>query len=482
MNLNAYFIIIFISLNLLGTICFAEYDIDIHDHIRSIKGIPTPENRNDLFVLKGGQVDPSIFLEYAENLLRQSDYKNREFFSGLGFAIRGELEKLCNSLHYLRRKYCLNNSYDTSLAPFTLLKMQNSRILLPDSYYSVGELPENITMTASEKLRSNCLAICKDESIGKVLSHGSTSQYRQTIRKLTEMGPSCLKMALYSLGEQYEKYNERIKPTGTCEQETGRQKNICEKLKRDHEQITQRISDLADIVTSQNSSETTLSLTAFCLGNNSSIDTIGKFFKDLKDEHDCSKYQHGEEREFYPGISNGYKVKKEVNGSYTISMAMDFSYHYLQTLDSIKDRDPLALPSSQIFESASYQNQIHNLSMQKMTECINRANVKMLGPNGEQLNIVITDGKEDTCTPKHRIQIHRYLASANSIDYPEDINCPTMVHEVLHNAGFVDEYKEKRNGEYVYVDTGRVTRVEGGTPPEYQEVFLLDGFVAEGFR
>ena len=479
MKLNIYFIIIFISLNFLGTICSAQDDdddddIDIHDHIRSIKGIPTPENRDDLFFLKAGQIDPSGFLEYAESLLRQSDYENRSFFSGLGFTIQEEIKKICNLLPYRKRRYCLNNSYDTFLAPFILLKMQNNRILLPDDYYPVGELPEDIARLAREKLRSNCLAICKDKSIGEVLTHGSISQYNQTVHKLTELGSPCLKMALYSLGKQYKKYNEKIKPTGNCKQETGRQKNICERLKRNHEQITQRISDLVDIVTPQSSSETTLSLSASCLENNSSINIIDNFLKEVEDAHNCSEYQSGEERELYPRnrAKGGYKIKKEADGSYTVSMAIEFSYQYLQKLDHKKDRDPLALPSSHIFDSASYQNQTHNVYMQKTTECLNWANDYMLGPNGEQLNIVITDGKEDTCTPKHHIQIHRYFNRPNSANYSEDIDCPTMVHEVLHNAGLVDEYKEKATGKYVDVDTGEVIEVKNGPPPEYQEAFL----------
>ena len=347
-------------------------------------------------------------------------------------------------------------------------------------------------MIARGKLQSNCLNTCRDNDIGKVLSHGSISRYRQTVRKLTELGPSCLKMALYSLGQQLTNYNQdlmrmkRIGPPENCEQETGLQKNICERLKRDHEQITQRISDLADLVISQNSSGTTLSLNASCLENNSSISTIDRFFKNLKDEHDCSEYQPGEEREFYPTDFSGYKVKKEADGNYTVSIAMEFSSHYLRKAwESSRDMyRNNTLPSSHIFDSASYQNQVHNLHMQKITECIDRANVKMLGPNGEQLNIVITDGKKDTCTPKHYIQIHRYLDRANSANYPEDIDCPTMAHEVLHNAGLVDEYKERWDGQYVFINNGEVITAENinnepsevepvpGPPPA--RVFLLD--------
>ena len=477
MNFNIHFII-FISLKLISTICLANRELV--DHLNSIKGIPKFEYTGTLIALQDGQVDLSVLVEHVETLLRQSDYNNDRFNVRLGFLVYENIKRLCASLPSDQQvDDCLTNSIDSNHNLLLRLhEMQANRILLPDDYYPVGKIPENVAMTAHEKLQSNCLSTCKDNDIGKMLSHGSTSQYRQTIRRLTELGPSCLRMATYSLGEQLEDYNQkmrRIRFPDTCEQEIGRQKNVCERLKRDHKQITQRISDLADMIVSQNSSGTTLSLSASCLENNSSISTIYRFFKDLKNEHDCSEYQRGEEREFYPDRYSGYRVKKETDGSYTVSMAMEFSYHYLwKAGESIRDRDTHALSSSHVFESTNYQNQTHNLFMQKITECINRANVKMLGPTGEQLNIVIKDGKKDMCTPKHHIQIYKYFDRAASATYPEDIDCIDMVHEVLHKAGLKDEYEEKWRGGYVDANTGRVIRTEDGPPSEYQEAFLPD--------
>ena len=86
--------------------------------------------------------------------------------------------------------------------------------------------------------------------------------------------------------------------------------------------------------------------------------------------------------------------------------------------------------------------------MQKIQECIKEANTKMLGPNGERLEIILKDANEvNSCEYQHNILIRTplNLYSVSYISYPSDIdNCAVITHEVLHIFDLFDEYDKKR--------------------------------------
>lgn len=77
---------------------------------------------------------------------------------------------------------------------------------------------------------------------------------------------------------------------------------------------------------------------------------------------------------------------------------------------------------------------------QRAQGCLDQYNGAMLGPNGERLTIGIIDQLPGNV--KNVVLIHRTFPRANSRNYSFDISCSTVVHEVLHLTGLVDEYRE----------------------------------------
>lgn len=82
----------------------------------------------------------------------------------------------------------------------------------------------------------------------------------------------------------------------------------------------------------------------------------------------------------------------------------------------------------------------------KVKLCLKNVSPYMLGPNGEQIELVAVTNSEER-KMKHWglrnsvliLQPHYY---SNSRAYSKAINCATILHEVLHLTGLVDEYEE----------------------------------------
>jgi hypothetical protein len=92
-----------------------------------------------------------------------------------------------------------------------------------------------------------------------------------------------------------------------------------------------------------------------------------------------------------------------------------------------------------------------------ISACLKNAAKYMIGPNGEKLEIKIS---EDSEIPKSEILISNEITRSHSEGYSSDINCATTVHETLHLLGLIDEYKEQSIGFIVDWDTGKAKKVE----------------------
>lgn len=98
------------------------------------------------------------------------------------------------------------------------------------------------------------------------------------------------------------------------------------------------------------------------------------------------------------------------------------------------------------------------------TDCLAKADGHLNGPGGKTLKIRLAADFKTKNTPKTReVGSSDAGERANASVWPEDISCGTVVHEVLHLLGLVDEYKEKSIG-YVYdedEDTWKYVREDG---------------------
>ena len=92
--------------------------------------------------------------------------------------------------------------------------------------------------------------------------------------------------------------------------------------------------------------------------------------------------------------------------------------------------------------------------------CLKKAGPNFLGPNGETLEIDLTS---DPLVPISTIKVKRDAIRENSHTYAAHTNCQTVVHEILHLHGLVDEYREETTGVDVDPKTGQVVyRNDGG--------------------
>jgi len=106
-----------------------------------------------------------------------------------------------------------------------------------------------------------------------------------------------------------------------------------------------------------------------------------------------------------------------------------------------------------------------------LNACLEQLNPYLKGPDGEQLKIKFiskspmfrTITEDDP--PNVLINLGARQSRSNSRKYACDIDCPTMLHEILHLTGLVDEYKEKVIGVKIDKD-GNIEYVHEGAESE----------------
>ena len=142
------------------------------------------------------------------------------------------------------------------------------------------------------------------------------------------------------------------------------------------------------------------------------------------------------------GLYSSYTIKRERDGSYSIPLVLNFH-------------------PTEDYNGPVPQDKVPEYYMNKVQKCMDQANQKMLGPNGEKLNINIqapTRQNKDDCNRENAIQIAigPLGIRGHAKKYEPNFDCPTITHEVLHLLGLCDEYMETAIGFYVNSETGKV--------------------------
>jgi|GEM_PF-6654499 len=80
----------------------------------------------------------------------------------------------------------------------------------------------------------------------------------------------------------------------------------------------------------------------------------------------------------------------------------------------------------------------------RVSSCLSSLKGYLKSPDGEEMNIRLVDQakKDHFLVPETTIKIVGANARSNSASYEEDIDCPTITHEVMHLFGLCDEYEE----------------------------------------
>jgi hypothetical protein len=173
------------------------------------------------------------------------------------------------------------------------------------------------------------------------------------------------------------------------------------------------------------------------------ITQMWSFVMNLRDAANCTQYEigpQGERRFDYDrsasesGVEMRHNVIRRDQNTYLLGLNLNFT--------------------GQGSDNARYS--------ELTRQCLTQYNRHLKGPNGEQIVILINEQYPGTRPVQTDINIVRgENVRSHSRGWAHDIDCPTVLHELLHLVGLCDEYRETAIG-YIVNPDGTRTSVERG--------------------
>tara|TARA_B110001454_G_scaffold155806_1_gene145101 strand:- start:7592 stop:9340 length:1749 start_codon:yes stop_codon:yes gene_type:complete len=144
-----------------------------------------------------------------------------------------------------------------------------------------------------------------------------------------------------------------------------------------------------------------------------------------------------------PNVVNNYAVTRTGGNNFRIDMHIEFSRD---------DQDVAEEDVTQLKKN--------------MDACLQTVNQKLIGPNGERMQIQVNGTNAPKNIVRNRISLVRSVARESSRKWTPYIDCPTMTHEMMHLLGLVDEYHEKSCGFLVNPTSGKRSDLMEGPPSQ----------------
>lgn len=98
----------------------------------------------------------------------------------------------------------------------------------------------------------------------------------------------------------------------------------------------------------------------------------------------------------------------------------------------------------------------------RISRCLENSAPFLQGPEGRSLRIELSN---DPAVPVSNISLTQNQIRETSNHYSLSINCPTIIHEILHLHGLCDEYREETIGIEIDSRTGQFTYVNSPDAP-----------------
>jgi hypothetical protein len=142
------------------------------------------------------------------------------------------------------------------------------------------------------------------------------------------------------------------------------------------------------------------------------------------------------------GVTQKYSVEQKSSMSYKATFNIDFGN------ESITNEDGTVTSG--------------NIMRDRINKCLDEANPHMKDASGRKMELSVIAPEEANKIAKYKrppvinIGLKKEKSRANNLNYPVDITCGTIVHELLHLTGLFDEYEETAKGTYVHTETGEV--------------------------
>ena len=284
------------------------------------------------------------------------------------------------------------------------------------------------------QLTSSCdSSVCHNTDVVELITHGSLSQYDQIMHVLNEKGPLCLRFVIEAFKDKLEK-QKRI-PIN-CDDFMGKARRDCRNAQADDKVMNDRVLSLLNLMVSK-SVNLIVPFAQYISENKTPLLSMNEgllnLLQRLENERSCSEYEIGEERKFIitPFQSKilpytYYRIRRESEKHYKVFVVLKF------------------FPGPGYDGSFVPNNQAHTHYMKKVRDCINKANSKMKGPDGEILEIVIEDAHQvDACRTKHFIEVGISYKVYTVNYFHSGMSCAAITHEILHVLGLWDEYLEQ---------------------------------------
>ena len=321
---------------------------------------------------------------------------------------------------------------------------RQDRISYPDLYTPIRGTSDSFEK-AMNFLKSSdpCNTKCQHAPTMIATLQGSNQEYSMLRDKIKDKGKQCQQNILRGLSVML----DRQRLPEECLLEENKSHTVCSNMLKDLQTWQERITDIAEMAYGPDILSAT-SAQATCtdcesVNINEEIKDLPKLINDLEEQSQCSDPKPGEQKIVHSNTSvdKSYTVKREPDGSFSIPLYIDFS-------------------AGEDYDGEVPRNKVPAHYMAKAQQCLKKANTKMLGPNGEKLNIDIQPPPQNQSSACAKDIIPISIAStnhrSNAEKYASDINCATITHEVLHLTGLCDEYKERTQGFYVNPMTGDI--------------------------
>ena len=291
-----------------------------------------------------------------------------------------------------------------------------------------------VSQLATELISDCDPSVCHSEELLQLITHSSSFQYDQILHILNEKGPLCLRFAVEAVRDYLNKYN---KIPISCESLTDEEKQTCQNMHAEYRVVRDRVLSLVNLVVSHNPN-LIISFAQHLSENrmpSSYINTdLVSLLQRLEDERSCSEYKIGEERQFIitPFQSQilpytYYRIKRESEKHYKAFLVLEF------------------IPNSP-YKGNVPIDEIPNHYIKAVRNCIDQANSKLRGPNGETLEVVIEDARQvNSCVPKHVIEVGVLYGPPSVKRFYAGMPCSDTTHEIAHVLGLWDEYYRKEH-------------------------------------
>lgn len=126
-------------------------------------------------------------------------------------------------------------------------------------------------------------------------------------------------------------------------------------------------------------------------------------------------------------VEHSYRLTRAGENKYVAEVNVDF------------------VPAAEYDGAAGRSDELDALFRQRVSQCLLAVKSVLKSPAGEELEIKLS-AKGASDPPPQQIEIATLNHRSSSRKYESGIDCPTVIHEVLHLLGLCDEYAEKLRG------------------------------------